>query len=65
MQDQKIENTAVFEQWRAEELEYLQSLSSVPAEETLKMKYYSKLKEYLEVKYVFALMGPLTPHAVH
>ncbi|RDB20084.1 hypothetical protein Hypma_012873 [Hypsizygus marmoreus] len=43
MADQHVASVAIFEQWLAEEREYLQGLSKEPLQETLQMEYYQRL----------------------
>lgn len=43
MHDQGISSATVFEEWLAEEHEYLRSLSKEPVQETLEMEYYQKV----------------------
>jgi hypothetical protein len=43
MNDLNIMHVGNFEEWLAEEREYLRALSKEPLEETLEMEYYQKL----------------------
>jgi hypothetical protein len=43
MNDLNITHVGNFEEWLAEEREYLRALSKEPLQETLEMEYYQKL----------------------
>jgi hypothetical protein len=52
MRDLHVSHRTVFEDWRAEERRYLESLVTEPIVETLEMEYYQKLVELYAAEYV-------------
>ena len=45
MNDLRVDDPSVFQEWLAEECEYLRGLSAEPVIETLEMEYYQQLSK--------------------